>query len=133
MTPFTNCHTLRRVLARRCRPNLCTGAMVAAGKEWTIRACDMPLIADAERASGVCGPCAAGWSHLENLPLVPPFSAAAHARFSLQHWQLMHGLAATDEERRRADEGIAAWSGRVSMLASVAAPIASSPGHSPAA
>jgi len=38
VSPYTSCHTLRRVLVRL--------PIKAAGYEWTIRACGMPLSSD---------------------------------------------------------------------------------------
>ena len=129
----TSCHTLRRVLVRRSTMNLTTGAMTPTGQEWTTRACDVPLFSDLERASGVCTSCASGWTHPENSPLVPVFDAAAHARFSLRHWQAMQDQAATAADLARAAEGVATWSARLADLARLRAPIASEAGSTPAA
>ncbi len=104
--PMTHCYVLRRVLVR------CS----------TIRACDMPLFTDVERAAGVCRTCASGWTHPESYPLAPIFDAAEHARFSLRHWQQMQSLAITAEDRRRAAVGVAVWSTRVADLARIAVP-----------
>ena len=129
----TSCHTLRRVLVRHSTMNLTTGAMTPTGQEWTTRACDVPLFSDLERASGVCTSCASGWTHPENSPLVPVFDAAAHARFSLRHWQAMQDQAATAADLARAAEGVATWSARLADLARLRAPIASEAGSTPAA
>jgi hypothetical protein len=123
VSPYTSCHTLRRVLVRL--------PIKAADQEWTTRACDMPLFSDAERASGVCRSCASGWTHPENRPLVPVFDAVAHARFSLRHWQAMQEQAETPADLARAAEGVAVWSARVATLARLANPIASEPGPMP--
>lgn len=121
--PYTCCHTLRRVLVRL--------PAAPAGREWTTRACDMPLFSDAERASGVCRSCASGWSHPEDHPVVPVFDAAAHARFSLRHWQAMQDQAETPADLARAVEGVAVWSARVATLARLSTPIAPEPGSTP--
>lgn len=113
--------------------NLRTGAMIPTGQEWTIRACDEPLFSDWEQAGEVCSACASGWTHPEDHPLVPVFDAAAHARFSLRHWQAMQEQAATVADLARAAEGIATWSARVATLARLATPIASEAGSTPAA
>ncbi len=121
--PYTSCHVLRHVLVRL--------PAKAAGQEWATRACGMPLFSDLERASGVCTSCASGWSHPEDRPLVPVFDAAAHARFSLRHWQAMQDQAETPADLARAAEGVAVWSARVATLARLPAPIASEPGSTP--
>ena len=121
--PYTSCHTLRRVLVRL--------PSTPGGQEWTTRACDIPLFSDAERASGICRSCASGWSHPEDRPLVPVFDAAAHARFSLRHWQAMQDQAATPADLARAVEGVAVWSARVADLARLSVPIAKEPGSTP--
>ena len=136
-TPFrpqshTSCHTLRRVLVRHSTMNLMTGAMTPAGQEWTMRACDVPLFSDLERASGVCTSCASGWTHPENHPLVLVFDAAAHAWFSLRHWQAMQEQAATVADLARAAEGVATWSARLAELTRLRAPIAPEAGSTPA-
>ncbi len=102
--PYTSCHVLRRVLVRL--------PAKAAGQEWATRACGMPLFSGLERASGVCTSCASGWSHPEDRPLVPVFDAAAHARFSLRHWQAVQDQAETPVDLARAAEGVAVWSAR---------------------
>jgi len=127
LAPYTSCHTLRRVLVRL--PT--TGATTLAGQEWTTRACEVPLLSDAERACGVCRWCVAGWTHPENRPLVPVYDAVAHARFSLRHWQAMQEQAETPADLARAAEGVAVWSARVATLARLANPIASEPGSTP--
>ena len=129
----TSCHTLRRVLVRRSTMNLITGAMTPTGQEWTTRACDVPLFSDLERATGVCRSCASGWMHSENYPLVPVFDAAAHAWFSLRHWQAMQDQAATTADLARAAEGVATWSARLADLARLRTPIVSEAGSTPAA
>jgi len=133
VSPHNFCHTLRRLLLRHSTLNLTTGTMTPNGQEWTTRACDVPLFSDAERAAGVCRSCASGWTHPENHPLVPVFDAAAHAWFSLRHWQAMQEQAATSADLARAAEGIAVWSARVADLAHLVTPIASAPGSTPAA
>jgi len=132
VSPHTSCHTLRRVLLRHSTLSLTTGAMTPTGQEWTTRACDVPLFSDAERAAGVCRSCSSGWTHPENHPLVPVFDAAAHARFSLRHWQTMQDQAATPADLARAAEGVAVWSARVADLARLPTPIAKEPGSTPA-
>jgi len=124
LASYTSCHTLRRVLVHL--------PIKAAGQEWTIRACGMPLFSDLERASGVCRSCASGWTHPEDHPLVPVFDAVAHARFSLRHWQAMQEQAATAADLARAAEGVATWSARMATLAHLATPIASEAGSTPA-
>ena len=121
--PYTLCHTLRRVLVRL--------PAKAAGYDWTIRACGMPLFSDLECASGVCRSCTGGWTHPEDHPVVPVFDAVAHARFSLRHWRAMQDQAATPADLARAVEGVAVWSARVATLARLAAPIASELGSTP--
>ncbi len=128
----SSCHTLRRVLVRHSTMNLTTGAMTPIGQGWTTRACDVPLFSDLERATGVCTSCSSGWTHPENHPLVPVFDAAAHARFSLRHWQAMREQAATAADLARAAEGVATWSARMATLAHLATPIASEAGSTPA-
>ncbi len=123
VSPYTSCHTLRRVLVRL--------PIKAAGQEWTIRACGMPLFSDLERASGVCRSCASGWTHPEDHPVVPVFDAAAHARFSLRHWQAMQEQAETPADLACAAEGVAVWSARVATLARLSTPIAKEPGSTP--
>ncbi len=123
MSPYTSCHTLRRVLVRL--------PIKAGSYDWTIRACGMPLSSDLERASGVCGSCASGWTHPEDHPVVPVFDAAAHARFSLRHWQAMQEQAETPAELARAVEGVAVWSARAVTLARLSIPIAKEPGSTP--
>ena len=120
---YRSCHTLRHVLVRL--------PAKAAGDEWTIRACDILLRSNVERATGMCRSCASGWSHPEDHPLVPVFDAAAHARFSLQHWQVMRDQAETPTEMARAVEGVAVWSARSATLARLSAPIAPEPGSTP--
>ena len=121
-----------RVLVRRSTMNLTTGAMTPTGQEWATRACEVPLFSDLERASGVCRSCASGWTHPENHPLVPVFDAAAHAWFSLRHWQAMQEQAATAADLARAAEGVATWSARLADLARLRTPIASEAGSTPA-
>ncbi len=123
LAPHTSCHTLRRVLVRL--------PIRAAGQEWTIRVCGMPLFSDLERASGACRSCASGRTHPEDHPVVPVFDAVAHARFSLRHWQAMQEQAETPAELARAAEGVAVWSARVATLARLANPIESEPGSTP--
>ena len=129
----TSCHTLRRVLVRHSTMNPTTGAMTPTGQDWTTRACDVPLFSDLEQASGVCRSCASGWMHSENHPLVPVFDAAAHAWFSLRHWQVTQEQAATAADLARAAEGVATWSARLATLARLATPIALEAGFTPAA
>ncbi len=53
------------------------------------------------------------------------FDAAAHARFSLRHWQAMQEQAETPADLARAADGVAVWSARVATLARLSTPIAS--------
>ncbi len=124
VSPDASCHVLRRVLVHL--------PAKAAGQEWTTRACGMPLFSNLERASGVCRSCASGWTHPEDHPLVPVSDAAAHARFSLRHWQAMQEQAETPADLARAAEGVAVWSARVATLAHLSIPIAKDTGSTPA-
>lgn len=60
------CQVMRRALIRRELFNLATGELTPAGEAWETKPCSVPLFSDAERASGECRSCAAGWTHPHN-------------------------------------------------------------------
>ena len=65
----TACSKVRTMLIRHSVLTLHTGQSTPAGQEWVTRPCGVPLFSQAERESGVCRSCAAGWTHPENFPV----------------------------------------------------------------
>lgn len=63
---FHACTVVRRMLIKTGAIDLKTGQTNMTGEQWETRACGAPLFSEAERETGICKSCAAGWTHPHN-------------------------------------------------------------------